>query len=154
MAEKHSKKQILAHLSRQSIGILGTIDPSGSYVRQRVMYYGLDEQFQCYMMSTRQSPKINQILSTKTISFIVFGLEDPYDNSWETELNGHALLLQDKKGIATALNLLKDRNPFADVAIESGITGQFDIIQLIPSVIRFRVYGEALKGEDSTVIKL
>ncbi len=153
MNVQHSKEEIQSYLKKESIGILGTIDHSSEYVRQRVMYYGIDKAFNCYLMSTKASPKIDQILSTHFVSFIVFGMEDPYDNSWEAEIDGKGELIQNEKDIQIALNYLKERNPFADVAIESGITGQFDFIKLIPRVIRFRIYGEALKGDKATVIE-
>jgi general stress protein 26 len=154
MTQLHGKEFILARLRKQSVGILGTIDSASGMVRQRVMFYGVDDGFRCYLMSTKESPKISQILSSQSISFIVFGPEEPYDQSWEAELDGRAELLSEKRDVHTALEHLKGRNPFADVAIESGITRQFDLLRLIPSVVRFRIYGEALKGELPTVIEM
>jgi len=117
------------------------------------MYYGADSKFNCYLMSTKGSPKIDQILTTSNVSFIVFGLEDPYDNSWEVEIDGKAELLRETEEVNGALEKLKGRNPFADVAIESGITRQFDFIKLIPNVVRFRLYKEALEGMPPTVLE-
>jgi hypothetical protein len=154
MANPHSKEFILARLRKQSVGILGTIDNVTGSVRQRVMFYGVDDGFRCFLMSTKESPKISQILSSQSISFIVFGPEQPYDQSWETELDGRAELLSEKRDVLTALEHLKGRNPFADVAIESGITRHFDLLRLIPSMVRFRVYGDALQGEPPTVIEM
>ncbi len=154
MTQPHDKKFILERLRKQSVGILGTVDNATGMVRQRVMFYGVDDRFRCYLMSTKESPKIGQILSSQSISFIVFGPEQPYDQSWETELDGRAELLNEKRDVNTALEHLKGRNPFADVAIESGITRHFDLLRLVPSVVRFRVYGEALKGDSPTVIEL
>jgi general stress protein 26 len=154
MANLHSKEFILARLRKQSVGILGTVDNTTGTVRQRVMFYGVDDGFRCYLMSTKESPKISQILSSQSISFIVFGPEEPYDQSWETELDGRAELRSEKRDVLKALEHLKGRNPFADVAIESGITRHFDLLRLVPSVVRFRVYGDALKGEPPTVIEM
>jgi hypothetical protein len=154
MANPYNKEFILARLRKQSVGILGTVDNASGTVRQRVMFYGVDDGFRCYLMSTKESPKIGQILSSQSISFIVFGPEEPYDQSWETELDGRAELIGEKRDVLAALEHLKGRNPFADVAIESGITRHFDLLRLIPSVVRFRVYGDALKGEPPTVIEM
>ncbi len=154
MAGKHNAEKIHSCLEKESVGILGTLDKELDYIRLRVMYYGNDDKFNCYLMSTKDSPKVNQILSSSNISFIVFKLEDPYDNSWEIEIDGKAVLLKEKGEVEFALEKLKERNPFAEVAIESGITRQFDVIKLVPKVIRFRLYGEALKGTPPTVLEL
>lgn len=114
----------------------------------------IDEKFNGYLMSTKGSAKIGQITVFPTTSFLVFGLEEPYDRSWEIEIDGEARLLSQQEDIGCALKELKERNPFADVAIEAGITGQFDFIKLIPRILRFRVYGEALKGVPPTVLEL
>ncbi len=152
MKSKHDAREILAHLEKETVGILGTLDQVKG-IRLRVMYYGIDDKFDCYLMSTKGSPKIDQALSSPSISFIAFGLEDPYDNSWEIEIDGEAKLVKQKEEMNYALEKLKERNPFAEVAIESGITEQFDLIKIIPKVVRFRLYGEALKGISPTVLE-
>ena len=152
MKSKHDAREILAHLEKETVGILGTLDQVKG-IRLRVMYYGIDDKFNCYLMSTKGSPKTNQALSSPNISFIAFGLEDPYDNSWEIEIDGEAKLVKQKEEMNYALEKLKERNPFAEVAIESGITEQFDLIKIIPKVVRFRLYGEALKGISPTVLE-
>ncbi|MFA5779335.1 MAG: pyridoxamine 5'-phosphate oxidase family protein [Elusimicrobiota bacterium] len=154
MTNKQDVHEILPHLEKKNVGVLGTVDKDLKYVRLRVMYYGVDSKFNCYLMSTKGSPKVEQILSSLNVSFIVFGLENPYDNSWEIEIDGRAELLKSPSEINTALKKLEGRNPFADVSIESGITGQFDLIKLTPKVVRFRLYGEALKGTPPTVLEL
>ena len=76
MTQSHNKKEIMDFLSKESIGILCTYDNKSTSLRQRVMYYGIDGKFDCYLMSTKESPKIAQILSSSNISFLVFGLEE------------------------------------------------------------------------------
>ena len=154
MSHKYTPKEIYSRLEEEKEGVLGTIDKNSNYIRLRVMYYGIDNKFACYFMSTKDSPKIEQILTSPNISFLVFGLKEPYDKSWEVEIDGSAEIIEKKEEINYALKKLKERNPFADVAIESGITTQFCLIKLIPKIIRFRVYGEALKGESPTILKL
>jgi len=143
---QHDIGEILSHLSRETVGILGTLDNKSENIRLRVMYYRIDNKFNCYLMSMKGSPKISQILLSSSISFIIFGLEEPYDNSWEVEIDSSAQILNQSEEINYALEKLKERNPFADVAIESSITEQFNLIKLIPKIVRFRLYGEALTG--------
>ncbi|NQT25870.1 hypothetical protein HQ585_10975 [candidate division KSB1 bacterium] len=154
MPSTHSKSEVLKYLQKGSTGVLATLDKTPKLIRQRVMYYGIDKKFHCYLMSTKESPKVPQILSTSNLSMLVFGLETPYDNSWEIELNGPAELLENTLDIEYALSTLKERNPFADVALESGIYRQFDFVRLNPTLVRFRIYREALSGESVTVINL
>lgn len=153
MPNKRDAQDILFHLEKKNVGILGTVDKDLKYVRLRVMYYGVDGKFNCYLMSTKGSPKVEQIISSSNVSFIVFELESPYDNSWEIEIDGNAELLKAPAEINDALKMLEGRNPFADVSIESGITGQFDLIKLTPKIVRFRLYGEALKGMSPTILE-
>jgi len=151
---QHDIGEILSHLSRETVGILGTLDNKSENIRLRVMYYRIDNKFNCYLMSMKGSPKISQILLSSSISFIIFGLEEPYDNSWEVEIDSSAQILNQSEEINYALEKLKERNPFADVAIESSITEQFNLIKLIPKIVRFRLYGEALTGVPPTILKL
>ena len=154
MTATHSKADVLNYLQKENTCVLASIDNDQQLVRQRVMYYGIDNKFRCYLMSTKESPKVPQIISTANLSMLVFGLENPYDESWEVELNGPARILESSEDIEYALINLKDRNPFADVALESGIHRQFDFICMTPVLIRFRIYKEALSGEPMTLIKL
>ena len=151
---QHDIGEILSYLNRQTVGILGTLDNKSENIRLRVMYYRIDNKFNCYLMSMKGSPKISQILLSSSISFIIFGLEEPYDNSWEVEIDSSAQILNQSEEINYALEKLKERNPFADVAIESSITEQFNLIKLIPKIVRFRLYGEALTGVPPTILKL
>ena len=148
----HQKSKILDYLKKESLGILSTRETNSENIRQRVMYYGIDDDFNCYLMSTKESPKIEQIQSSTKVSFIILTIEDPYDKSWEIEIDGMATLLKEETEIQFALDKLMGKNPFADVALESGIIGQFDFVKLIPEFVRFRVYGEALNGNPPTVL--
>lgn len=153
MGKQPRKVEITACLKSENIGMLATLDHHFNVVRLRVMYYGLDDHFNLYFMSTKDSPKMDQIKSHSDISFLIFGLGDPYDKSWEVEVNGEAEILEKKEDVDFALSKLQGKNPFADVAIESGITAQFSFVRIKPWILRFRVYGEALKGEPPTVLE-
>ncbi len=150
----HKELEILSFLKKGTLGILGTNDTNSDNVRQRVMYYGIDDEFNCYLMSTKESPKIDQVQSSSKVSFIILTIEDPYENSWEIEIDGLAELLSDRKEIDFALEKLKGKNPFADVVLESGIIEQFDFVKLTPDIVRFRKYGEALRGNPPTILEM
>ena len=104
-------------------------------------------------MSVKGSPKLEQILNAAGISMLVYDLENPFDRSWEVEINGTAKPLVFQKDINVALSMLKGRNPFADVAIEAGIISQFDFVKLTPKYVRYRVYSEALDQVPPTIIR-
>ena len=151
--KKAVKRKIESYLQKSEIGILGTLDEMTRAVRQRIMYYSIDRDFNFYLMSTKGSPKLQQMFSESNPSFMVFGLEEPYDQSWEIEATGTAELLKERESIYFALNRLRERNPFAAVALESGITGQFDFIRLSTHMIRFSEYGETLQGKPPEILK-
>ncbi len=152
MDAMHENSRILSCLGRVNVGVLATLEKKLGTMRQRVMYYGFDENFSCYLLSAKGSPKTNHALASIDVSFMVFGLEDPYDKSWEVEIDGNSELLTKAVDISFALEKLKGRNPFADIAIESGISAQFDLIRINPTIVRFRVYGEILKGMPPTIV--
>lgn len=153
MNSMHSRADIYDHLSRGSLGTLGTRVEGERDIRLRMMYYGVDSKFNFYLLSTSSSPKVEQILFSPAVSFLVFNHEIPFDASWEAEINGVTHLLEKKHRVEKALRTLSAHNPFADVALASGITSQFTLIALQPSLIRFRVYGEALKGVPPSIIQ-
>lgn len=151
---KHDKNEIMSLLKQQQIAVIGTNDSVQGFVRLRIMYYGIDENFNCFLMSLSDSPKVEQILTSNNISMLVFNFEDPYDKSWEAEINGRIVIIRSQEDINTALKELKGRNPFADVASEAGIvTNNFVLMRLKPELLRFRIYGEALNSVSPTVIK-
>jgi general stress protein 26 len=153
MAIVQKESNIMGYLKKESLGILSTLETDIERIRQRVMYYGIDDKFNCYLMSTKGSPKIEQIQYSPEVSFIIFTKEDPYDKSWEIEIDGNIELITGKKEINFALEKLRGKNPFADVALESGIVGQFDFMKLTPDIVRFRVYGEALNGNLPSILQ-
>ena len=153
METEQNKSKVMDYLKKESLGILGTQENETNIIRQRVMYYGIDDDYNCYLMSTKGSPKIEQVQYSSKVSFIIFTVEEPYDESWEIEIDGYAELLKNKSEINFALEKLEGKNPFADVAIGSGIIGQFDFVKLTPKIIRFRVYGEALNGNPPSIMQ-
>lgn len=153
MSNKHETQEIISYLKNKNVSIIATKSNNSEYIRLRVMYYGVDNDFSCYLMSVKDDPKIDQIINSNILSLLVYSLEEPYDKSWEIEINGEAKLLKTPKEIEYALEKLKDRNPFADVALEAGITSQFALIKLTPKLLRFRIYGEALKGASPTILE-
>ena len=152
--QKNLKKEILYNLAKGSVGILGTYDNQSNKIKQRIMYYGLDKKFNLFLMSSKNSPKMNQILLFPEVSFIVYSLENPYDNSWEIEVEGKVSILKDEKEINAALIILKDRNPFANVTYESSIINQFNFIHLNPKIVKFSIYGKTLKGIPPYILQL
>lgn len=153
MSRENTREEIFSKAKSQTIGVLGTVVEASNIIRQRLMYFGLDQSFRCFLMSTKTSPKMDQIKEGGEISFFIFGIEEPYDDSWELELTGDAEILADEEDVEIALKELIDRNPFADVTVASGISDQFGFVCLTPRLIRFSIYGEALKGVEPTIIK-
>jgi general stress protein 26 len=154
METKHNTAEIVSYLLRNKVGVLGTFDKDNERIRMRVMYYGVDINFNCYLMSARDCPKMEQILKFPQLTLMVYGLEVPFDDSWEAEIEGTPVILTEKADIDYALERLKNRNPFADVALEAGLNSQFHLIKLVPQTVRFSIYKESLEKIPSTVITL
>jgi general stress protein 26 len=147
-------KEVLKALQRTTVGVLAALDNKSNKIKQRIMYYGIDSKFNIYFMSSKNSSKMNQMSISPEVSFIVFGLEEPYDNTWEIDIEGRVRIVEELKEQEIILNNLKNRNPFANVAIESNIINHFNFFHLIPEVIKYSIYGEILKGNSPVIIKL
>ena len=151
---QYTAKEIFSRLKERQVAVIATNDSKGGYVRLRVMYYGVTDKFECYLMTLKDSPKLSQLAGAGKVSVLIYNLENPFDLSWECELNGFVSVLNLEQDQARALAELKGRNPFADVALEAGLTaGHFAFLKLSPTILRFRVYSEALNNEPPTVIE-
>ena len=151
---QYSAGQVFSRLKERQVAVIATNDNSSTQIRLRVMYYGITETFTAYLMTLKDSPKLTHISGAGKISALIYSLETPYDLSWECELNGFVSVLNTEAETSKALLELKGRNPFADVALEAGLTaGHFAFLKLSPTILRFRVYSEALNNEPPTVIE-
>ncbi len=151
---QYSARDIFERLKERQVAVIATDDSKSGYVRLRVMYYGVTDKFECYLMTLKDSPKLSHLAGAGKVSVLIYSLENPFDLSWECELNGFVSLLNSEQEQARALEELKGRNPFADVALEAGLTaGHFAFLKLSPTILRFRVYSEALNNEPPTVIE-
>ena len=97
MENIHNPKEVLAYLKDNHVGTLGTYDTKLKHIRMRIMYYGVDKKFNLYLMSSKNSPKINQMLLFPYVSFMVYGITEPYDNSWQIEIEGKIIILDQLK---------------------------------------------------------
>ncbi len=150
----NKNKEVLKALKKKTVGVLAAFDNKSNKIKQRIMYYGIDSKFNIYFMSSKNSSKMNQMLQASEVSFIVYDLEEPYDNTLEIEIEGKVTIIEELNEQEIILNNLKNRNPFANVAIESNIINHFDFFHLIPEVIKYSIYGEILKGNSPVIIKL
>lgn len=145
-----SREEVLENLEKEKVGVLSSKGEEEN-IRLRVMYYGVDKGFNFYLMTSRDSPKVREITAHPRVSFLVYHLEEPFDRSWELEVEGRVKIVEKGRDLSKGLATLKGKNPFVDVAVEAGITDEFVILHLIPSLIRFRIYGDILKGLPPTV---
>ena len=151
---QYPAEQIFKRLKGRQVAVIATNDNNLGQIRLRIMYYGITESFECYLMTLKDSPKLTHLAEAGKVSVLIHSLENPFDLSWECELNGFVSVLESRQEQSRALQELKGRNPFADVAIEAGLTaGHFAFLKLSPAVLRFRVYSEALNNEPPTVIE-
>lgn len=150
----NKNRKVLSFLQESTVGVLATFEKETCRIKQRIMYYSIDKKYNIYFMSMRDSPKKSQILSNPEASFIVFGIEKPYDSTWEIEIEGSIRIVDQLKKQEDILKTLKNRNPFAGVAFESDIMNQFDFFHLIPGIVKYSVYGELLKGNPPYIIRI
>ena len=154
MNNPHTKEEIAALLKKQQVAVIATNDNPSDSIRLRIMYYGIGSNFECYLMTLKDSPKLAHITDSSRVTMLFYNLESPFENTWEAEMNGSAEILFKLEEIKTALEELKGRNPFADVALEAGLTaGHFAFLKFKPETLRFRIYSESLHNVPPTVLE-
>ena len=70
MNNTHSKEEIAVLLKKQQVAVIATNDNTADSIRLRIMYYGIGEGFECYLMSFNDSPKLSQITVSSRVTML------------------------------------------------------------------------------------
>ena len=70
MQVKHTKDDILAILDKVEVATVAT--SAGIHLRQSMMHFVADENFNIYLATMKGDPKTNQITSNPSVSLMVF----------------------------------------------------------------------------------
>ena len=151
MEERYTAEDILSVL--RSVEVVAVATSAGDRVRNRMMHYAVDEDFNIYLATMKSDPKTIQITNRPSIALLVHtGGEDI--NHWqEVEIIGKAHITKDERERQKALELTAQRSPVVKHLVGTGNAGVLDCIKVAPQTVKFRVFREIVQGLPPTVIE-
>jgi 1,4-dihydroxy-2-naphthoate octaprenyltransferase len=151
MSERHTTEEILFVL--QSVEVAAVATSAGDRVRNRMMHYAADEDFNIYLATMKGDPKTVQITNRPSIALLVHKGEEEINDSQEVEIIGKALITRDEGERKRALEATAQRSPVVKYLVETGNAGVLDCIKVAPQTVKFRVFREIVQGLPPTVIE-
>lgn len=148
--ETHSRDEIFATLQRVQYGVVSTFD--GEKIRSRTMHFAVTRDLSVYFATMRGDPKTVQMQANPSINLLAI-----YDNgdlsfTSEVEIQGRSMLVHDSLEREKALKMLCEKSPVVRSACEAKMSGIFEVIRLKPEMLKYRIFGEIVRGVAPTVI--
>ncbi len=146
----HSKEEILEALSKIDYGTVATLDTYR--IRSRTMHFANTEDFIFYFASMKGDPKIYQMTLNPSVSLLLNHNEDGLESTCEIEVQGRAEILDATVERKKALLMLSQKSPVVKNMLETGAGSALEVIRMVPEMIKYRVFGEILRGVGPTVL--
>ena len=124
MSEQHTKAAILSVL--ESVAVAAVATSAGSGMRNRMMHYAADENFNCYLATMKGDPKTMQITQHPSVSLLIYKNGGDINEAQEVEISGKAVMVKDPAERQKALELNAKRSPGVKYLVESGNEGGLD----------------------------
>ena len=128
MAERN-KQQVLDYLSRAEVAAVGTSNMGSP--RQRMMHFGVDNDFNIYVTSMKGDPKIIQWSNIPETALLIH-LGETFLEMEECEVIGRAEVVYDKADRERVLKLMTSRSPIVANFIAIGATDRLEFIRIRP----------------------
>lgn len=150
-SQPHSKEEILNHLNSIEIATVSTV--SGDSVRNRMMHFAFDKDFNFYLATMKNDPKTLQMTRQPSVSLLIFKAAGDIYESQEVEVIGKASFITEPGERKQALEKTAERSPVVKYLVSTGNDGAFDCIKVKPEVIKYRIFKEIVQGIPPTVIE-
>ena len=151
MTRLHGKDEILSAMDVVDTAFVSTA--AGAEIRSRMMHYWNDESFNIYLASMKGDPKTLQITENPTLSLLILNRGENINESGEVELTGKAYLLKDGSEKDKAFEALAGRSPVVGYMKETGSLDLLDCIKVVPTLLKYRIFGEIVQGQPPTVLE-
>jgi len=151
MSGQHSSEEILSVLRNVEVAAVAT--SAGDRMRNRMMHYAADEDFNIYLATMKGDPKTVQITNCPSIALLVHKSREDINDSQEVEIIGKALLTRNERERQRALEATAQRSPVVKYLVETGNAGVLDCIKVAPQTVKFRIFREIVQGLPPTVIE-
>jgi len=147
MAQR-TKEAVQAYLNRAEVAAVGTSNMGSP--RQRMMHFGVDEDFNVYVSSMKGDPKIIQWSNIPETALLIH--QGPtFLEMEECEIIGRAEIIRSKEDRQLAISIMKDRSPIVANFYQQGATDQLDFIRIRPFTVKYRYVPEILQGQPPTI---
>ena len=140
----HSKEEILEELSKIDYGYVSTLD--GNRIRSRTMHFASTEDFKFYFASMKGDPKVYQMTLNPSINLLLNRNHEGLESTCEIEVQGSAAIVETAVERKKALSLLSQKSPVVKNFMEAGAADAFDVIRMVPEMVKYRVFGEIVRG--------
>ena len=152
MTERSTQlERILTALGGAVTGVLATL--SGGQIRQRVVYFGYDDDLAIYFTSLRPSAKVAQLRENPDVSFLVVRTDADPEETEQVEVSGQALILLDSAERQRCLEATARSSRLVGNLIACGQTDRLECVQIVPRRVQYRRHGDLQRGIAPTVIQ-
>ncbi len=152
MADVRISSEILARLREVEVAVVAT--SAGTHLRQRMMHFAVDENFQIYLASMKGDPKTIQITGNPSVSLLVYNTNANLNLSGEVEITGKVVVIRDERQRRRSLELLAERSPVVKYLRDTGNESLLVCLEVVPQTIKYRVFQEIVQGKPPTVLEL
>ncbi len=126
---------------------------SGDSVRNRMMHFAFDSDFNFYLATMKNDPKTLQMTRQPSVSLLVYKAAGDIYEAQEVEVIGKASFVTDPGERKRALERTAERSPVVKYLVSTGNDAAFDCIKVRPEVVKFRIFKEIVQGTPPTVIE-
>lgn len=151
MRAQHTREEILSVL--ESVAVAAVATSAGNGMRNRMMHYASDQNFNCYLATIKSDPKTAQITHQPSVSLLIYKGGGDINDSQEVEISGKAIIVKDQEERQKALDITAKRSPVVKYLVEAGNEEVLDCIKVAPEVVKFRIFKEVVQGLPPTVIE-
>ncbi|MBI4302413.1 MAG: pyridoxamine 5'-phosphate oxidase family protein [Chloroflexi bacterium] len=151
MEVKHSKEEILAILNSVEVAAVATA--AGDRLRNRMMHFAADDDFNLYLATMKGDPKTLQMTNYPSVSLLVHQAAPSINDAQEVEITGKARFVRDETERQKALALTAQRSPVVKYLTETGNAEVLDCIKVAPDTVKYRVFKEIVQGMPPTVVE-
>ena len=151
MSEQHSQEEILSLMENVKVAAIAT--SAGEGLRNRMMHYATDDNFNIYLATIKGDPKTVQMTNYPSISLLVHQSGADINESKEVEITGKALFVRDQQEREVALEMTAKRSPVVKHLTDTGNSGMLDCVKVVPDTIKFRIFAEIVQGTPPTVME-
>lgn len=145
---QRTKQQVLDYLERAEVTAVGTSDMGRP--RQRMMHYGVDNEFNIYVSSMKGDPKVIQWSNVPATAMLIHQ-GDTFMEMEECEIIGRAEILRTNEERDKALEIMTKRSPIVANMANIGATDRLEFICIRPYTVKYRYVPEIMQGEPPTI---